>query len=90
MSDWEYSEHYACIKQQGVEKRLSNREHAASRLTELGISYQSKNFGIHLIVSGKDGLIDFWPSTGKWVCRDTQQKGRGIRGVINKLKEQGQ
>jgi len=34
------------------------------------IMYEVKNDGIHLIVEGNDGFIDYYPTTGNWKVRD--------------------
>lgn len=75
-------------KQHSQGKRATNVAYAHKRLTELGIKFEAKNYGQHLIVTGAHQTIDYWPSTGKWIARgnDThlEGKGRGIRGVIKR------
>ena len=68
------------------EKRQNNLYWSTCHLNEVGIPFTSHNGGIHLIVDGPDGKIDFWPSTGKWIFR-TGEKGRGVRNLINKIGE---
>lgn len=63
-------------------KRASNREVAVQVLFENDIPFESKNGGAHLIVTGKDGLVDFWPGTGKFIVRG----GKTGRGVFTLLK----
>lgn len=66
------------------EKKESNREWSTQHLKDEGIVFESKNNGIHLIVYVPDSelKIDFWPSTGKWIPRDTGDQYRGIRNLI--------
>ena len=63
-------------------KRASNREQARMTLLKSGIRYDYKNNGAHLVVYGPNGIIDFWPGTGKYISRDKHHKGRGIRHVL--------
>lgn len=75
-------EDFNAFKQASKEKRSDNRENSAALLTEHGISFKTRNNGAHLIVEGRDGCIDFWPGTGKFIARD----GRNGRGVFNVIK----
>lgn len=70
------------MKKAGKEKREQNRENSPQILADRGIEFESKNWGAHLIVKGKDCLIDFWPGTGKFIARN----GRRGRGVFNLIK----
>jgi len=70
-------------KEYGKKKRGDNRENAPTILFEHGIKFEAKNCGAHLIVEGKNCIIDFWPGTGKWILRkDTRNAGRGIFNLI--------
>lgn len=64
------------------EKKRSNKEYSTELLKNKGVKYESRNAGVHLIIHTEDGLIDFWPSTGKFITR----KGVSGRGVKNLLK----
>jgi len=68
-------------------KKEKNLEHSTRLLQESGIPFESKNWGVHLIVQGNSGLIDFWPSTGKFIAR-SGAKGRGVRNLIKHAKHQ--
>ena len=66
-------------------KQQKKRENLASStdiLTQRGIRFESKNGGVHLIVYAGERVVDFWPSTGKWIVRG----GRTGRGVFKLLK----
>jgi len=65
-------------------KRANNRVKAQETLMKNGIKYESKNFGAHLIVQGKDGTYDFYPGTGLYISRNTKKKERGIFNLISK------
>lgn len=68
------------------EKRASNRASSTKILEEKGISFERKNMGAHLIVSTKEGKIDFWPGTGKWIVRGGK-KGAGIKNLLKHIGE---
>lgn len=80
MSD--IGEIYKALKNSNNEKRENNRENSTRILKEKGVAFEIKNYGNHLIVEGKESLIDFWPSTGKFITRN----GKTGRGVFNLLK----
>ena len=89
----EVAEIYSVLRTNSRKKRASNREWSANRLTELGVEFESKNNGAHLVVKMdicKEGLshsarlIDFWPGTGLWKTRSGLQ-GRGINGLLQVL-----
>jgi len=65
-------------------KRTSNTEKSTKILMQNNIKYVSNNNGVHLIVTGKNGLYDYWPSTGLFIDRQTKKRRRG---VFNLLKE---
>lgn len=71
-------------KEYSQNKRADNRIKAQETLAEHGINFQVKNFGAHLIVTGKDGVYDFWPGTGLYMLRNTSKKERGIFNLISK------
>ena len=73
---------FRAFKKLGQENRARNRKNSPSVLTDHGVEFESKNMGAHLIVTGADCLIDFWPGTGKWIARNGK---RGF-GVFNLLK----
>lgn len=73
------------LKEARQEKRASNREQSAQMLADKGIVFEEKNFGAHLIVEGNEGYIDFWPGTGRWICRATQKRGFGVRNLLKYL-----
>jgi len=69
-------------------KKLVNAEQSKALLVSQGVKFESKNEGLHLIVTGKAGLIDFWPSTGKFKPRGTAGFKRGVFQLL-KLCEVG-
>ena len=61
--------------------RAQNRVNSTKLLTERGILFTTHNDGAHLIVDSGDGLIDFYPGTGKFRTRKGVE-GRGVFKVI--------
>ena len=80
--DWDLSAIYATMREESRKKKQSNLKFSTALLDKVGIDYESKNNDIHLIVCNKDELIDFWPSTGKWIPRG----GTANRGVLELIK----
>lgn len=78
----EIGEAFSALKEAGAAKRRENQENSTRILDEKGVEFESKNRGVHLVVTGKDGLIDFWPSTGKFLCRNKSCQGRGVLNLI--------
>lgn len=83
MSGSDIGEAFAAIREMQREKKYSNRISSTSLLEKHGISFISKNNGIHLIVSDR---WDFWPSTGKFIDRQTKKQGRGVFNLIRVVK----
>lgn len=83
----EIGEVFAALHQRNKLKKESNKEKSTRLLTERGIPFISKRFGTYLIVSGCTSLIDFWPSTGKFISRDGTAKGRGVFNLLKLCKE---
>ena len=77
-------EDFAAMKEHSKVKKHANIDRAVAVLDENGFFYEVKNNGVHLIVEGDDGFIDYWPSTGKWNDRKGK-KGFGIRNLLKHL-----
>ncbi len=76
---------WKAVRKGRQEKRHSNLQYSTQLLRENGIEFVAKNDGIHLIISTTPA-IDFYPSTGLWIERGTNIKGRGVRKLLNYLK----
>ena len=74
------------FKKRGQAKRRSNAEQSAQILTDRKIGFKTAN-GIHLIIEHNDFVVDFWPSTGKFIFRNSEIKGRGVFKLIKRLGE---
>lgn len=84
MSD--INEDFAALKEHSKLKKKRNLEFSTNLLFESGITFESKNNGVHLIITSDIGLIDFWPSTGKFKVRSRTKYGRGVKNLINAIK----
>jgi len=69
---------------QRKDKKAQNREQSARILQEKQIPFSSHNLGAHLIVEGRDGFIDYWPGTGKWISRNGT-RGFGLRNLLQHI-----
>ena len=86
MEDKEIGEMWRDHKEASKVKRASNRTLAPEALAKEGITFESKNDGAHLIVKqDNEKPVDFWPGTGKFICRETGKDGRGVRNVIKHI-----
>lgn len=72
--------------QESSERRASNRNRSADKLKSLGVEFDSKNDGAHLIVTHNGVTVDFWPGTGKFIPRTPNPRhGRGIFNLLKLL-----
>lgn len=69
------------------QKKTSNLKYSTENLTSLGINFESKNNGIHLVVKGKNNTYDFYPSTGSYSRRGSNCWLRGIKNLLNDLEK---
>lgn len=67
------------------EKKLSNLEFSTNKLTELGVEFERKNCGAHLVINHGGKIVDFWPSTGKYKFRSRNKYCRGLKKLIKEL-----
>lgn len=56
---------------------MSMKELRIKFLDEMGITYESKNNGEHLVIGTLGGIIDYWPSSGKFHDRATAFRSDG-------------
>ncbi len=72
-------------KEAKKEKKLSNLGFSTNKLEELGVSFEKKNGGVHLVITHNDKIVDFWPSTGKFKFRNKKKYCRGLKKLIKEL-----
>ena len=73
---------FRALRDEGQRKRERNRDYAQAALEQRGINFEIKNFGAHIIVDGPHGKIDYWPGTGRWICRISKRRMFGIRSLL--------
>jgi hypothetical protein len=82
----EIGEMYAATKEQRAHeskhRKRKNMNGSMIMLGKNGINYESKNDGVHLVVSHKGRVADFWPTTGKFNIRGDKRYFRGVRLLI--------
>lgn len=83
----ELSEFYKDWNEEKKKKKESNLEQSTKILESKGIRFESKNFGVHLIVTHNNKIADFWPSTGKWSVRGSGSYRRGVFKLIKELEK---
>lgn len=77
----EIGETFNAFRKYQKSKKADNLQKSTAILIERGIKFESKNDGLHLIISTDFGKVNFYPSTGLY---------NGVysgRGVFNLLKE---
>jgi hypothetical protein len=63
-------------------KRNSNLKRSLKALESSGINYQKLSEHHYLVANN----YDYWPSTGLFINRSTQKRGRGIFKIIAKCR----
>lgn len=82
----EYFEVFKILKERSKAKREENAISSTILVKEAGFEVEEKNHGLHLVVSFQGNTADFWPSTGKYIFRTKQAKGRGVFNLIKVMK----
>lgn len=96
----EIGDDFKYLRELGRAKKQSNREDSTATLKREGYTFRSSNGGVHLVVTHGDAVFDFWPSTGKWIRRNTARipgghadfpvsvsSGRGVFNLIRELRK---
>lgn len=73
------------FRQEAKERREKNRKSSISILQVYGVEFERKNGDVHLIVAHGERVIDFWPSTGKFIERKSGRAGRGVFNLLHKV-----
>ncbi len=75
------------LREQKKNKKIDNKIASTLMLQNEGIKFESKNDGLHLIVTGLNGeVFDFWPSTGLFRKRSNDHYSRGVRKLLRQCK----
>lgn len=79
--EW-YDAHHA-IAQNKRQSAAERRDAAPALLGAAGVAYTTHNNGEHIVVTVPNaGVIDFWPSTGRWIRRWNKRREFGIDRLI--------
>jgi hypothetical protein len=74
------------MKEESALRRATNQQRSCALLRFLGVEFEVKNEGVHLIVKHNGKTVDFWPSTGKYIPREPKPKhGRGVFNMLKML-----
>lgn len=65
---------------------MKKQAEAMETLNKYSIHFTTFNNGIHFVVTGRNDLIDFWPTTGKWKTRKSNITSNGITRLVNFLR----
>ena len=74
----EMGELFSAWKELKKEKKNLNKTQSKQILIDHSIPFDEKNSGLHLVLHSCRGVIDFWPSTGKWIHRHSGIPRRGV------------
>lgn len=79
----EIGEMWNDIRKERQEKRHFNQLSSTEILRCAGVRFKSFNAGVQLNL--EDFPYFFWPSTGLFIHRETQQRGRGVFKLLKKI-----
>ena len=69
-------------------RKQTDRQYALALLKKHNIDYKVKNGGSHLVVKGNGKVIDFWPTTQRFVIRGQEEHYHGVALLIKLIKSQ--
>lgn len=73
-------------KQISKDKKERNSKGSRAILSRNGIEFDEKS-DFHLVVKHNGRIADFWPTTGKFCIRGTNQYKRGVKLLITLLRK---
>lgn len=76
------SEDWIKYKRERKKKRHQNKEYSTNLLIREKIDFESFKEGDHLVITHNNKVIDFWPSTGKFIDRKTKKHRRGVKVLL--------
>lgn len=62
--------------------KKADRQNSIALLKKHRIDYTVRNGGLHLVVRGNGLVIDFWPTTEKFVIRGDDHHYRGVASLL--------
>lgn len=78
----EMGELYRIMREDAAEKRRSNLAKSTDILRKSGIAFESRNDGFHLMIRTGSGVVNFYPSTGRYAGAFD---GRGVFNLLRDL-----
>lgn len=79
---------FRAMKEHRRDERTASRKANTAALAAEGVEFVSKNHGAHLIIKSSEGVVDFWPSSGRWQLRSGLRppvKGFGVDRLLSRL-----
>ncbi len=68
------------------QERFDRADQDIALLKRLGVVYTTNENGDHMMIDDKvHGRIDFWPTTGRWICTPAKRRSRGIASLLDFL-----
>ena len=78
------TEDWRAFRAASAEKRRDNMRASTAILAKHAVPFEAQDAqGIHLVVRYGGRVVDYWPSTGKWI--DRANRGIHMRGVFRLL-----
>ena len=74
---------YAFIEKQSDNVNVINM--MKYNLTDMKIPFMCHNNDLHFVIgpySDLQTIVDFWPTTGKWIIRGSQKRGFGLDDLL--------
>lgn len=78
-------EDFRVMREFARDKKAKNKKDSTQILIDNNIEFESKNYGVHLIIRHNGFIVDFWPSTGLFEAR-AGWHGRGVKNLLKKIK----
>ena len=81
----EASEYWDVYRTHNRESKAERRASIIATLTAMGLEFDTRSGGVHLIMRTPHGLVDFWPGTTKYSFRNGSGRGHGFDRLCKKL-----
>ena len=75
--------------QSRAKRKRYNMESCTKRLQDENIDFVTNNNGMHLVVNiggTWENIVDYWPTTGRWIVRKSNLNGRGVESLLIHIK----
>lgn len=81
---------YTAMREHSKQNRANNLAYNTGLIERSGLVFSSHNGGVHLKLCVPDSpiIVDYWPSTGRWIFKIpymARKDGRGTRELIRLL-----